>query len=423
LSNRKLLTILFIITIGIRIPAIFLFRDKTLEHEFAVLVHNLRAGNGYSFFTVDNDGQITQDINIDPVYAIPTATIPPVYPLFLFAVYAVFGDSINTVLWIELLQVFLSGISCAIIYHLVSLTFKRKVALFSGILFAVYPMFIYLPGQISSANVYILINLALMYCLIKGKNAQETGLFYCAGILYGILLLSRTQTIVYLPFIVLWIFLYVREHMLHRVGVFLVMALIVLAPWMYRNYRVFNTLVPLTTQSGYNLWQGQNPDATGTRSQYTDPSFHIRSEVEQKILALTPNDKYEIALQNIYMHEAFTFIKENPGHVVVLGLKKCMFYWGYYWGVNFTYPGARSPLYWLPWFIVLPFFIIGLIYSFIEAKKYVLFFIYFIVSTAIIMVFFVIPRYRLFILPLVFPFAVSGMEFAFLHIRRLVTRR
>ena len=115
-------------------------------------------------------------------------------------------------------------------------------------------------------------------------------------------------------------------------------------------------------------------------------------------------DQYELALQDIYLREAVRFMKYNPDRVIIMGLRKTM----YYWGINFTYPGAQSPLYWLPWFIVFPFFIVGMVQSFRAPNRYFLFYVYFVISTLIIMTFFVIPRYRLFILPLVFPFAVSG---------------
>ncbi|MBN2619762.1 glycosyltransferase family 39 protein [candidate division WOR-3 bacterium] len=408
MSSRNLLVVIFLITICIRIPVVVLSGDKVLEHEFNVLVHNLRAGNGYSFFTIDHSRQISQNITIDPVKALPTATIPPVYPLFLTVMYAVIGDTVHTIQWIEIVQVVLSGLCCLFVYQIVRMKFSEPTALVSSVLFALYPILVYLPGQISSANPYIFLNCLLLYCLFRGEQKRTVLPFVFSGIVFGLLVLARAEAIAYIPFIVLWMIIVVKEHAGQRILAFTIMAMVVMAPWVYRNYRVFNAFVPLTTQGGYNLWQGQNPDATGTRSQYTDPPFHVSAEVEQEILALPATDQYELTLQDIYMREAKQFIKNNPGRVITLGLRKCMFYWGYYWGIDFTYPGGRSFLYWLPWFLILPFFIIGIVSSLRTAKRYSLFYIYFIVSTLIVMTFFVIPRYRLFILPLIFPFAVVG---------------
>jgi 4-amino-4-deoxy-L-arabinose transferase-like glycosyltransferase len=408
LSLRKTLFILFITTVALRIPVMFVKGDKVLEHEFNVLVHNLRAGNGYSFFTIDNSRQISQNITIDPVKALPTATIPPVYPLFLTVMYAVIGDTVQTIQWIEIVQVVLSGLCCIMVYQIVRMKFSEYTALVSSVLFALFPILVYLPGQISSANLYIFLNCLLLYCLFRGEQKRTDLPFVFAGIVFGLLVLARAEAIAYFPFIIIWMIVVVKEHAWQRVLAFTIMAMVVMAPWVYRNYRVFNAFVPLTTQGGYNLWQGQNPDATGTRSQYTDPPFHVNARVEQEILSLPAAATYELTLQDIYMREAKQFIKSHPGRVIILGLRKCMFYWGYYWGINFTYPGGRSPLYWLPWFLILPFFVIGIVSSLRAPKKYSLFYVYFIVSTLIVMTFFVIPRYRLFILPLVFPFAGGG---------------
>lgn len=36
-----------------------------------------------------------------------------------------------------------------------------------------------------------------------------------------------------------------------------------IAPWTYRNYRVFDTFVPISTNGGVNLWMGNNPSSAG----------------------------------------------------------------------------------------------------------------------------------------------------------------
>src|SRR5262249_22760155 len=37
--------------------------------------------------------------------------------------------------------------------------------------------------------------------------------------------------------------------------------LLVLAPWAYRNYRIFGVVVPISTNGGYNLYLGNNSSA------------------------------------------------------------------------------------------------------------------------------------------------------------------
>lgn len=412
LSNKTLIFIFFLALI-IRIPIVITSGDRTLENEFCVLVHNLLNDHGYSFFSVDNNGEIVQHIVHNPRASLPTATIPPVYPLFLAGMCFVFGTGLDVVILIEIIQALIGAMCCIVLYWIVAFKFNKTSAFVSALLFCFYPILVYLCGQISAANVYVFINLVLLFLLFKGEKTGKTRWFFLAGLAFGLLLLSRAEVILYAPFILLWISLVLCTSRAKRISVFAVAALIVWAPWAYRNYKRFDAFVPLTTQGGYNLWQGQNPQATGTRSQYTDPPFQISPEKREKILSLQPGVRYELELDKIYMNEALMFMTKHPTEVLKLALRKFVFYWGYYWGIKFTYPGARSVAYWLPWFILLPFFMIGLIHSIKDVRKYCLFHLYFILSTLIAMLFFVIPRYRLFILPLIFPFAVEGF-FCFL---------
>ncbi len=416
--SKKTLIFIFFLALIIRIPIVITSGDKTLENEFCVLVHNLLNNHGYSFFSVDNNEEIVQHIIHNPRASLPTATIPPVYPLFLAGMCFVFGTGLDVVILIEIIQALIGAMCCIILYWIVALKFNERSAFVSALLFCFYPILVYLCGQISAANAYVFINLVLLFLLFKGEKTEKTRWFFLAGLAFGLLLLSRAEVIVYAPFIILWISLVLCTNRAKRISAFAVAALIVWAPWVYRNYRRFDAFVPLTTQGGYNLWQGQNPQATGTRSQYTDPPFQISPEKREKILSLRPDVRYELELDKIYMNEALMFMTKHPTEVLKLALRKFIFYWGYYWGIKFTYPGARSVAYWLPWFILLPFFMIGLIHSMRDVRKYYLFYLYFILSTLIAMLFFVIPRYRLFILPLIFPFAAEGFFYLFTYCAR-----
>ncbi|NIT36402.1 MAG: hypothetical protein GTN49_07865 [candidate division Zixibacteria bacterium] len=48
-------------------------------------------------------------------------------------------------------------------------------------------------------------------------------------------------------------------------------AALAVAPWTYRNWRVFGAFVPVSTNGGLSLWVGNNPNATGTYYYPTSP--------------------------------------------------------------------------------------------------------------------------------------------------------
>ena len=91
------------------------------------------------------------------------------------------------------------------------------------------------------------------------------------------------------------------------------MALVV-GPWTVRNYVALGALVPVSTNGGVNLWQGNNPHATGGFYWSEDPEINpllkVTDEVEQDRLGR------RLALQ---------WIREHPWDFIRLGLIK----WGW----------------------------------------------------------------------------------------------
>lgn len=410
-SSRKILIAIFLLALALRVLAVGVVGERKLADEFGILVPNLLAGDGYSYYSVDNEGEISEKLNKNSPKALPSAYMPPGYPFFLAGICYIIGTGVSTIIFIEMLQALLGAITCIILYTIVEMKFDRKIAFASCIIFCVYPILVFMSSQISAVSLYIFLNCVLILLLFKGEETEKMSWFAYAGLIFGVLILSRGQVLLYFPFILGWIYFIRRDSACRNILIFALATIIIIGPWAVRNYHQFGRITPLTISGGLNLWQGQNENATGTRQEYTNPPVKISEEMSSKIKALQPSEDYEVKLDRIYMDEAISFMRNNPSKVIKLALQKFMFYWGYYWRINFVYPGAKSPLYWLPWFILLPFFIVGTVITAKKFREYSLFYLYFILSTGILMIFFVIPRYRLFILPLVIPFSVKGAFF------------
>ncbi|GAB6876275.1 ArnT family glycosyltransferase [Thermaerobacter litoralis] len=86
---------------------------------------------------------------------------------------------------------------------------------------------------------------------------------------------------------------------------------LVVAPWTIRNYVALGAFIPVSTNGGVNLWQGNNPAANGAFFWPTDPAENplltVESQVERDRLGR------RLALQ---------WIRENPGDFVRLGFVK-----------------------------------------------------------------------------------------------------
>jgi 4-amino-4-deoxy-L-arabinose transferase-like glycosyltransferase len=409
LRGRTSLLAIVLCALILRVGTVVITGDRSLEYEFDILVHNMRTGNGYSWFCVDEDGTVGHKVVSATQQPLPSAYVPPVYPLFLVSVFLLIGTSTFSIILIEIIQAFLGALACLLLYEIALSLLNRTVALVAAFVYAVYPTLVFMCGQISAVNFYVFLNILLLFILFKAKESTKWLAFAAAGVVFSLLVLARTDVLILLPAVLIWLLITLRTHRIRTMSAFTAASLLLVIVWTYRNYRVFGQPAPISTSTGYNLWIGQNEHATGTRGEYTIPPFTETDEMWERIHALTQDRSYEIKRNDLYLQEALSFMKHNPGKVLVLGLKKLMYYWGHYWGITFTYPQANSPAYWLPWFFILPFFVIGLAISFRNWKQYLLLYFYFLFSTLTIMVFFVIPRYRLFILPLVLLFAAHGI--------------
>ena len=77
-----------------------------------------------------------------------------------------------------------------------------------------------------------------------------------AGLLFGLAILARETALYFVPVLALWLAYRRGREGVARAAVLALAATAVVAPWTYRNWRVFDAFVPVSTASGQNLFQG-----------------------------------------------------------------------------------------------------------------------------------------------------------------------
>jgi 4-amino-4-deoxy-L-arabinose transferase-like glycosyltransferase len=254
-------------------------------------------------YNVINNGEYVFD-------GIKTAFIVPGYPLFLAAIYSIFGDGQFAVRIIQSLIEILTGY----LFFLISLKFfSRKYALIS------FAVFIFLPSNILYSQMVLTESLfGLFYILIIWlmlRNNSYSGLLFL-GITCGIGILIRSSfsfILILVPLIILVKELKLETNTKKRVlpfikktCFFITGALIFLGPWVVRNKIVLDEFT-ISTQGGSALWEGNNPVATGTYSLDLIIDIPLR-ELQER------NDEFKKL--------AIDFIKQNPHKFLILGVKK-----------------------------------------------------------------------------------------------------
>lgn len=239
-----------------------------------------------------------------------TAFWPVGYSAFLAGLFVLFGESVVVA---EAANVVLSlGIAvCAagLAWRWFS---SPVVALFTLLLLAVSPTQIaYTTNLLSEILMTFLLLLGLL--LLTNRHAAVNTL--AAGVVLALASLTKSQLLL-VPFVWLaTVCLFERGKtlwqrllgLLRRAVPLGVVMLLVLAPWILRNYHVFGRFIPVSSMGGLALYIGNGPHANGGSPDMSavaaDVDYGVNSEIEA-------NDAG--------MRLALDYIRSNPAAVLAL---------------------------------------------------------------------------------------------------------
>ena len=172
--------------------------------------------------------------------------------------------------------------------------------------------------------------------------------------------------------------------------------MLLLAPWVVRNYLVFNHFIPLTTNGGMNLYRGHNLEQSGG---WPTP---LDTLLTKKIIQ---QPKFEYDLHQMFLKDAWWVIKQNPQEEIGLIFKKSAQFWLFDWEDE----RAKSPYYLVPWLFILLMSIVG-IWSNYNWQKFKYEYLFFTCTTVTIIIFFPLLRYQTMMKFLLLPFAADGLR-------------
>jgi 4-amino-4-deoxy-L-arabinose transferase-like glycosyltransferase len=400
ISKMSLRNILVLAAVA-RLAAVFLLRNfyHPVLWEWAIIVRNLLGGRGYSYYEVS--GQ-----------AMPTAYMPPAHTLFLAFIFRVFGDgTVLSYLVIQLVNVLMGILLVYLVYRLARIYWSEEVATLSALIIAIHPPFVYMATEIANINFYLPNNVAVVYFLAKYlEEKRKVAYLAAAGALLGLLILFRAETLVLTGILSVLLWAKVRGNV-RQIAVFAALAMAVIAPWTVRNYVVFHRFIPTTTAMPIVLWYGHNSQSNGTQRTGWGSSSRVMMPLppmQAELDSVPPGPQYEIQLHHIYLGEALDFMRSHPGEEVVLLGKKFF----YYWTFDMHHPKGANPAYWIPTMGLIGLFWVGVVTQRRELlPRYSLFVTYIVFSMTLALVFHVLPRYRMFVEPLMVPFAATGLLF------------
>ncbi len=199
------------------------------------------------------------------------------------AFYVVFGFHYLPVI---IFQAVLGAATAVLTWRLASLFWEESSARVAGLIVAVLPSQVAYAARLYPAVVFGFVTVTASYLMLSSGRKWAAA---AAGLLVGAGALSAPIALT-LPVPFLWMDLssgrgWKRAGIRFLLVIFVAAA--VVAPWTYRNWRVLNAFVPVSTNGGVNLWMGNNAEADGSYyfpSSPTNPLYSVRDEVRRDSL-------------------------------------------------------------------------------------------------------------------------------------------
>ncbi len=215
----------------------------------------------------------------------PTAWSPPLYPLLIAAVFKVFGVYTAASAWVLLtINSIFSAATSSVIYEIAARCFhrtgrSRKIALWSGWLWALYPAAMQFAVRWiwdMCLTAFLFSKIFVVALRVRGIGEQapdskgSTTIRWAAfGLLAGAVALLNSTLLLFLPVCGLWMLIGVLKAKapvgptLARGALACAVTLACLAPWTIRNYTVFHTFIPMRGNLGAELHQSILPENGG----------------------------------------------------------------------------------------------------------------------------------------------------------------
>lgn len=345
----------------------------------------------------------------------------PLYPYFLGIVYFLFGNS----LWlVRIVQVIFGSIACALIFLIGERLFSRRAGIAAGLTLACYAPAIFFDGLIEKSILDLFLLTVLLFILCGVNESEGWWRWLSAGVVLGLLGLSRENALILAPVVALWIGLYFSERSLsvraRWLGLFFAGLLLVLVPVGLRNLAVGGEFTLTTSQFGPNFFIGNNAAADGTYGSVRKIIRETQLEgPDAKRLAerAAGHELTSGQVSSYWFNQSLDYIKSRPAEWLQLLAMK----WLLVWNAReiedsddfYIYQGYSSLLAFWGWFnhfgILAPLAVLGVYLTRRQWRQLWMLHIMIVALALSVTIFYVFGRYRFPLVPLLMLFAGAGV--------------
>ena len=320
---------------------------------------------------------------------------PPLYPLFLALIYRIFGHS---PLAVRIVQSILSSLLTVLIFSFTEKMVNKRAAILAGLGSCFYPEFVYYSGTLRPTILHTFLLFVSLY-LIFSRKVRD---YLWGGVFFALATLTRAITFYFAFTLPLWVTLSWGGKEFRKSFLFLLSFFTIMSIWAGRNYRINRDFLFTSYEAGYSLWLGHNP-LTLKRERGEIELPHCYFPEDKIYLSLSEKEK-----NRYFKRKAFKYMKEKPGEFLLSLLIQLKNFYR-----PFPHPRYISRIYVIVGGVfTIPLFafaLYGIFLSRKEAKKYLLLYSLIAYYTLLSILFPVVIRYRIPIIPYFIFFASVGM--------------
>jgi ABC-type cobalt transport system substrate-binding protein len=186
---------------------------------------------------------------------------PPLYPLFLAAIWMI---SPGNIVAVKVIQILIHGVTCWLVFKIaLEITKDETISFLGALFFVINPLFLYMAVGIQSESIHAFLFTLAMFFLVRMVMSDKVKISYAiwSGVALGLAALNKPSALGVGAVLAGTLFLLMWRRKNGFTGAATVAAamFLTLVPWTIYIWQTRGELIVISDAGGYNLWVGNHP--------------------------------------------------------------------------------------------------------------------------------------------------------------------
>ena len=273
-------------------PIIIVLIIYLILHIFAILELGFNYNINSDDLSYINSGIYFAKTGIITMHGVISAQIMPGLPILIGIVSKIFGTNHIFLVSLKILWMIMGMLTIYVVYKTVRLYGNKYISAISS-LFFLSANYIWLNNLILSETPFILLFSLLVYHSLKLAKFKNSKDYICIVIYYILALFIRPNIAIYPVFLIPYLLInkYDKKLLLKQLISALLIFILVISPWIYRNYKLYDKTIVFTYGIGNPLLLGTYQGVGYPSDSELDYEKNIKVSKEMKYYLDNPNEE------------------------------------------------------------------------------------------------------------------------------------